>query len=512
MCVYCVKQTSASLAMNPTAEAMGDEMPPPPPTADSNSTASANGSIASHISIRALGAHPLGTLRVLHPDIPLDEDEDEEMGEPAYALHGGPAPQGSSSLPRTDPVTLCHDQGGGDVVLILDLPEIFTVGYDSISFTAKHFGGVRDVPAGAHFFWVSHPDGLSPRSGFWIQSTGNDRVHVVQWDRYNEMLCDPIIAEARYRLIPYRYPTATASHVGPVKASGTFTNLDMWRQLTLAITEPVLNKILAQNGGCWIVHTADRVSGSIRLPGELALDRALSKSTIQNHELQFVFTQTAKTFSTENTGRDRTLEATDSTPYIQAAIDQSGRRITPEQMLGELQFSFLMGMHLGNDSCIQQWWYMVLKLVLRAYLLPAREPALASALLRTLAAQLKYNAECFDGSIFDNNETKAHEFRIALTIYKRRLEEFLAGLGSNADPDQRVVGTTFASVEAVLADISWDISGDYVRIGRVVMEDGEEVELETDELQEEDERGEWAPEIVELDDEGRERGLVSWSD
>lgn len=60
--------------------------------------------------------------------------------------------------------------------------------------------------------------------------------------------------------------------------------------------------------------------------------------------------------------------------------------------------------------------------------------------------------------------------------------------------------------------LGWDLHVDYLRKGKVMMEDGEEVEVEMAELQAEDERGEWAPEVVELDEHGRQRDLVSWND
>jgi len=44
------------------------------------------------------------------------------------------------------------------------------------------------------------------------------------------------------------------------------------------------------------------------------------------------------------------------------------------------------------------------------------------------------------------------------------------------------------------------------------MEDGETVEVDMHELQDEDERGEYAPEVVEFDDLGKEKGLVSFTD
>jgi len=40
------------------------------------------------------------------------------------------------------------------------------------------------------------------------------------------------------------------------------------------------------------------------------------------------------------------------------------------------------------------------------------------------------------------------------------------------------------------------------------LEDGEFVDAEVEDFQEEDERGEWAPAVVDLDENGRERGLI----
>jgi len=116
------------------------------------------------------------------------------------------------------PTVIAHALGGGDVVLVLDLPEVFTIGYDCVSFTAKHFGGVKDIPPGPHLIWVAHPNGTSVRCGAWITSSTQHKVHVLQWDKYNEILTESSSAEARIqanslanihsKLIPYGDPAA----------------------------------------------------------------------------------------------------------------------------------------------------------------------------------------------------------------------------------------------------------------------------------------------------------------
>ncbi|KAF7555327.1 hypothetical protein G7046_g6571 [Stylonectria norvegica] len=357
-------------------------------------------SVKSHKSVRVLGVHPLGSLHVhIVDEGPIAVDNNDEGPPPLDPLAGpdygvGAAhrklSQDMASWPLSSPSLepLRHDEGGGDVVLILDLPQVFTIGYDSISFTAKHFGGIRDIPPGPHFFWVAHPGGLSTRSGFWIVTTGVDTVHVMQWVKCNEVLGEPARAEARIqaenldaihaKLVPYRDPSAVNANKGYLSDAASERNLKMWGQLTDNITEGVLTRITGQQLGNWTVNTGDRVRGSILMAGERELDNTISNPLLKSSELNFTLSQISRTYSTDHTGADRTLEAMDSTSYIISLIDDTKTDFTGEDILGELQYAFIVGMHLGNDSCIQQWWYMLLKLILKAYLLPAPRPGLTA--------------------------------------------------------------------------------------------------------------------------------------
>ncbi|KAL7789109.1 AAR2 domain-containing protein [Trichoderma ceciliae] len=513
----------------------------------SNSTASSGAlSTRSHDSVSVLGAYPYGSLHVHQPDeLPPHEslDAEERQDSPPPPLDPPASQQGRKRVQFSDaPPEILHNQpslsasgethdnithsmGGGDVLLILDLPEVYLVGYDAISFTAKHFGGIRDIPAGPHFFWVTHPDSGAVRTGFWIASSGSNQVHVLQWDRFNETVLEPSRAEARIqaenldgfhaKLVPYHDPSSVNSDPRRLEApvqQASNEKLKMWRRLSGSITERVLSRVTGQPASSWHVDTTDRVKGAVLLAAEMELERRFSNHLLQSRELSFSFSQHSKTYSADALGADRTLAATDATPYMMSVMGAPERELTEEDAVGELQFAFIVGVHLGNDACIQQWWHMLLKLILKAYLLPEHRPVLAAKLLRTIAAQLQYSSGWLGESILDYGGPNSQELRLALIIYKRRLEEVLDGLGPLATNDQLTVGTSFAKVEAEVAGLGWDLHGDYLRKGKVTMEDGEEVELEMAELQAEDERGEWAPEVVELDEHGRQRDLVSWND
>ena len=478
-------------------------------------------SAQSHDSVTVAGTHPFGTLHVHQPG---------RNSPPAVsATDQGPPPLGSvddedddiedvDGRPADHGAALTHNQGGGDVVLILDLPEVYTVGYDAVSFTAKHFGGVRDLPAGPHLFWVAHPEAVSTRSGFWVFGSGEGQMQVAQWDKFTEVLSDAALAEARIqadnldsfysKLVPHRDPSATAGAAGDLDRSRAAANLRIWNQMTNCISKQTLHRITAHSGPTWHVNTMDRVRGALLMTAEMELDRRVS-NLLQTRELTFAFDQHSKTYSAQRIGPERTLEATDATSHILSVVDDPTNPLLEDEVVGELQLAFATGVHLGNEACMDQWWYMLLKLILKAYTLPTRRPTLATNLLRTISSQLTYGSDWLDTPLLETGDPQARELRLSLIIYKRRLEEQLAGASS---PELTAVGATFSRLESVVTEFGWDIRAEYLRKGKVVMEDGEEVELEMKELQAEDERGEWAPEVVELDEQGRERGLVSWND
>ncbi|KAJ0302872.1 hypothetical protein COL5a_000939 [Colletotrichum fioriniae] len=476
-------------------------------------------------SIRVTGAHPLGSLHVhqpvdsslsqqvtMDPNTVPDDDEPPPLAPIEFLDVAASANQQAS--PQHE-----HQLGGGDVVLVMDLPAHFTVGYDSISFTAREFVGVRDIPLGPHFFWVSETEASTTRSGFWIISTAVEKIHVMQWDKFNEVIGEPASqVEARFqkdniqdiypKLAPYQIRALNATVKSATSGSSSpepefARNTNIWQQLTNAITAPLLSRITARQASDWAVHTSDRVRGALMLPAELELEKRMP-SVVASTELNFTFSQGAKTYDAESVGAQRTEQAVDATAHLLS----SG--VTDDAVVGELQFAFIVGMHLGNEACIQQWWHMLVSIILKSYTLPLKRPELARSLLQTITAQLVYNERYLDGSVLDYGPSYARDLRMALIVYKRRLNEVLLGLNSLATPEQAAVGQAFSELETWVWKFGWDIRSDYLRKGKTMLEDGEEVELEMDDLEAEDERGEFAAVVVELDESGKQKDLVSW--
>lgn len=539
---------------------------------DSNASAGAQ-SFRSHASIPVIGAHPYGTLRVhqvsdspragrsqesrLSREIlmkPLPDEPPPLEGDDLSWLE----PTANSTGNETSGAGTSTGTGDLDVVLILDLPPNFTIGYDAVSFKARNFQGVRDVPPGPHFFWASETESSSVRSGFWIVASspsssssgrGQDgRIHVVQWDRFNEVLGPPASqTEARIQrenaatlypqLAPYQHrasipnlraaslrqgpgqggdpgPGGSSTRRSPGPEPDLAKSADLWPRLAGFVTPAVLDRVVGRSDGAWAVHTSDRVRGAHVIPAEAELERRLLPSAVAaGAELRFAFSQSAKTFDLESTGAARTRQAVDATSHVASILEDPARGLTEDDLVGELQLAFVTGMHLGNEACIQQWWHVVLRVVFRAYALAASRPRLARELVRAVAAQLAHDDRHLDGSVLDHGGGRAgDELRLALIVYKRRLNELLLGLNGRATAEQASVGRAFSELETWVWRFGWDIRSDYyLRSGKAMLEDGEEVDLEMDELEDEDERGEYAAVVVDLDEHGRQRDLVSWS-
>jgi A1 cistron-splicing factor AAR2 len=195
--------------------------------------------------------------------------------------------------------------------------------------------------------------------------------------------------------------------------------------------------------------------------------------------------------------------------------------------------------------------------VFGAYRLAVARPRLARALVEAVHAQLAYSDRYLEGEgVLDAMSAHARRLRRALTVYKSRLTEHLLALADRCSPDQQAVGRTFEALESWLWRLGWDLrdvgaaaaaasggvssrsvvssgvggvggggvgegdgdggganssSRDYVlRAGKYMLEDGEMVDVELeDDFESEDERGEFAAVVVDLDENGRPRDFVS---
>ncbi|KAK3494319.1 AAR2 protein-domain-containing protein [Neurospora hispaniola] len=430
--------------------------------------------------------------------------------------------------------------GHGDVFLLLSLPKDFIVGHDDMAITtSESLLGFRDIPAGTHLLWVQQP-GATSRNGYWyVTQEQNSRVHVKQWNQYNEVLSSlPNQAEERHqaerlesiypKLKPYdmrggsKRRSARASQPMPFSIAGrnepSFITdpAKMWQQLTHAISEPFLTRITGiKSVDAWLVDSADCAAGESY--------RAQYKS-VQSSEFNFLFAQDFKDLELLDSDPTRRDVVEDTTDRVLALLRSTDSNFDPCEIIAELQFTFLTGTHLGNHACMEQWWDLVLKIIVRAYRLVLFYPVLTIELIRTLHAQIIYTEEnvestseeeqekgrsehtigpCPDRPIYQFNLQNRRRLRTALAKYARKLEEVLNGLGDAVTMEQSTARAIFGELESWLFTRGWDLGSKNAKV---------EETKQRDEIGEDDDDDDDMPVVVDLDEHGREVGLVSFNE
>jgi A1 cistron-splicing factor AAR2 len=461
-------------------------------------------STRSHVSVPVTGSVPYGELRILGPTDTLQStDIVDSKIDPIAKVSPSP------------PLAPCLDLG--DAFVILDLPEQSTIGLDSLTLTTgkdSQFRGFRDVSNGPHLLWVSEPQALT-RCGYWFVTGDPKMVRVKQWDRFNETLGETAShfelreqrdsIESTYpKLIPYKLPGQQSTQA-PDAADAAF----LWQRLTSSVSPRLLDRISGKKAVPeWLFDTTDTAKGELHFQQQP--DKATS-TVVGGTELSFLFSPDVVDMQLLNLANMHDY-STDTTSQIISTLDKEASELSDADLVGELQFTFLTGLHLGNGSCIEQWWHLVLKTIMRAHQLAVSRPVLCRALLETLLAQMIYNdlhiaqgvsssqdhqtpknSPDTDGTILEVMPQNKEKLRQALIIYKRRLNEALLGLDGDITPEQAAVGHAFADLEAWFWKYGWDLRSDYVK---ETLSDGA-VHSEEDEL----------PVVVELDQDGREIGL-----
>ena len=456
---------------------------------DSSATNRSLRSVRSNKSVRSvhgIGVMPFGTLRVHSPS-------------PTRP----PKPEIQNYLKN------------GDVIIIRDIPVGCIVGCDMVSFTIKEkerFEGFKDLPSGTHFIWGGS-DEASARVGFWLMLSRKSSeefgdVFVKRWDSYIETLTEEVSA-AEFRIQKNGIPEIhdkllSHAHLNQAENMSSISiKPELWLRLTSMMKGALLTKITGSAWNNWQVassHDYKRPKPS----GKPDNTMDYSKDEV----LCFVFPRDTRTFSLASTGRERTEQAMDSSSHVTAIISDRCSFEDSDEIIGELQFCYVTGMMLGNVACMEQWGIIV-KVVFRAFKLILDLPRFMERFIRAVHAQFAYDEAGLSGSILDNDPNIADDLKRILITFKARLNEKLLGQGSYLTDEQITVGKAFEEMELYLWKWNWDLRSNYVRTGKVQLEDGEMVDAELSDFEDEDERGEFAPAIVDLDETGRERDRVA---
>ncbi|CAG8375121.1 unnamed protein product [Penicillium salamii] len=211
-------------------------------------------------------------------------------------------------------------------------------------------------------------------------------------------------------------------------------------------------------------------------------------------EFGFIPVDLKRTWREGAVGRERTEAAQDRSWALGDLADRyAGEASGGNQLLGELQFTFLMVLTMMNYSCLQQW-KRLLELVLTSRSAVVDREEFVVEFLSILSLQLQ-RCDDVEGGLFEIDGDGGGAFLRNLLMKLRQSVDDLVG----DDGDSAVKQELDELQEWVKTEYDWDLHrGSVVRQGMLQLEDGEEVEMDWDGNDEDEETGEYAPMIVEM--------------
>lgn len=384
-------------------------------------------------------------------------------------------------------------------VLILDLSAPALAGIDLLSFTTTpRFRGVKDLPPGLHFVFTGSSTAFSVRHGIWFRVHNRHQLTIARWQQPDETLAVETDETEKLRwranigevwekgLTPYRQTSSTKDNDQEAHdESGD------WLPLTSYITDSLLSRITQGSSTPWHLTSASSAPQDLDdIPGL----GASSSATHPEPALHFLPIDLKRTWRADATGRERTDAAQDRSWALNDLLSQQG---SPDgtEILGELQFCFLMLLTLNNWSCLEQW-KRILTLLFTCKSAVGAKPDLFVRAIATLRLHLMHCKDA-EGGLIDLADEGGNLLKSLLTRFRKGLE----GMVPRAEEVQDVLDE-LDDLEAYLRDEhGWQFGGSFAKSGLLELEDGEQVRMDTTAYDEDDETGEYAPLVVDLSPE-----------
>lgn len=428
-------------------------------------------------------------------------------------------------------------------ILIDNLPAKTLVGVDLLAFTsAPNFHGIKELPPGVHILYTGTTDSFSLRIGEWFtvpdpnegEQTGSGvDVRLRHWDKSTELLAlvDESNDEGRQRAMQQRanlsriwaaggllsYKSRTHKKDDQEETTDTTLAHGEWNSLSGYITPSVLERILgraeldSEGRPRWTISSGSSAArDSDKIPGLASQgDTEMRGKLVEDEkELRFLPVDLKNTWPPGAVGRDRTEAARDRSWALgnicEWATNNSratGRIISEDslsegemQILGEMQITFLTALTLINFSC-QEQWMRLLQLIFTCQKAVEERQRFFIEVLRLLKLQLAHNDDV-EGGLLEMDGDDGN------TVVKKILMKFRRIIYDDLTADISAVKAEFIKLEKwAKEEYGWELAKEStVRRGMVELEDGEQVELEVNGAEEEDETGDYAPVIVDLEE------------
>jgi A1 cistron-splicing factor AAR2 len=388
-------------------------------------------------------------------------------------------------------------------LLFLNLPPKTFIGIDLISFNSSpQFHGIKNVPPGLYFIYTGADATLSMRSGIWLTIAPQQSI-TLKWTAEDEhlVLTPETTALPPRGLIDYTtLASASSNAADKASSSSTAASPDDFTSLSSHISPALISRILPTSS-ISSISTAPRDSEIVDLP-HLDASAYSADST-----LGFLDIDLQRTWDQGDVGSIRTERARDRSWYLGWLMDKAGERLDvnrgtngaadeerqrrqrgAEFLLGELQFSFLMVMTLANYSCLEQWKRLLSVLLTCKRALGEIEGYFVEV-LDVLALQLRH-VDDVEGGLFElRDEVGSQWLRVLVEKFSENVKEF---------GGRQLRKRTEEFEKEMREEFDWLEKGSVLRRGMLEMEDGERVEVAMDGADEDEEKGEYAPVVVEM--------------
>lgn len=281
-----------------------------------------------------------------------------------------------------------------------------------------------------------------------------------------------------------------------------------WVRLTNRLTPETMSRILgtpfADDDGrpSWSINSASTAARDAdNIPGittEIASEvtaKSFGGQKEKEKELQFLPIDLKRTWREGAIGRERTEAAQDRSWALGDLVSRYSLPGNDEkkgegEILGELQFCFLMILTLMNYSCLEQWKRLLGLILTCRTAIIEREPFFKDV-LQLLRLQLRH-CEDVDGGLFEmDGDYDGNFLRKLLTEFRQTIHQLQGADTVRPEMD--------AIEQWVRTEYGWELRKDLImRRGMLQLEDGEQVEMEMSGADEDDETGEYAPVIVDM--------------
>lgn len=424
-------------------------------------------------------------------------------------------------------------------ILFLGLPPKTFVGINLASFNSSpNFLGITNLPKGLLFLYTGTDAFLSIRHGLWlnIRPTSTDtEIITLTWNNDLEHLEQVDAGSTQSQEITRRLPElqkkGLLDFAALRDASANLRNEqsdhqsdsdgqnsgNIWPALTSHITSRVLTRVLSskdrdKSSTKWALTSVSAApSDTEHIPGLTSMESRLALEPLQT--LNLMPMDLKQTWPEDAVGRSRTEMARDRSWYLKHLIShltmpdvvheggegEVSQSKAASELLGELQFCFLMVLCLANYSCLEQWKRLLTVLFTCRSALTEVEGFFVEV-LKVLRQQLG-RVDDVEGGLFElSDESSSAWLRKLLKTFRATVEEVYADAADSggSEEESKNVRKVLDELEKWLGEkYGWEDEKNTLRRGMVQLEDGEMVELQADDLDKDEETGEYAPVVVE---------------